>query len=957
VGAIVIDQVDRLRAALAGRYELESEIGHGGMAHVYRARDSRHGRDVAIKVLRPELAAALGVERFLREIHLGATLQHPHILPLLDSGSTDGFLYYVMPLVDGETLRERIRREKQLSLPETLRITGEVADALSYAHAHGVLHRDVKPANILLTEEHAVVADFGIAKALSAVDGESLTGTGIAIGTPEYMSPEQGTGEGDVDRRSDIYALGCVVYEMLSGQPPFTGRTVQGVLARHRQEPPPSLRIVRPALSPAVEQVVETALAKVPADRFGTARELSDALAAAASGPVTAAVGARPRLRRAAWFAAALAALAAAWMVAHGRPRSPDPNKVMVFPLLDRGADLPSSAGEDVAIMIGSALEHTEPLKWIDGWTWLEPGERADLRLLSAETARARALAQGARYYIDGSIVRGADSATVVLRLHDARGDSVVTQRSQSGPPGGHSPLAQLGLRAAVGLLPALVEPDRASAGATLAAFADREPAAIANWLQGEREYRRSQFVASLQYFRRAVEADSLLAIASLRGAEAASWAERWDEAPALVRLALRHRELLPLRYQDFATGLRAYYDGEADSALAYFASALAADSSWSEAWMASAEAYNHLLPRAPGALDSLAEAAFEAARRSDSTFTPPLFHLSEMSLRRGAVARAAELAGKFLAASPDSFYARQLGIMLGCARGTAGLAAWNALLPDHAREALEAARALSVAAAYPACAADGFRGVLRATAVPPNLRYGAVIGLQSVLIAQGRPEAAIAALDSAIATGIPAAKGLFVLDAAAGAPTESGAAAAIAELAGRYDSMSGPRLWYHTAWAYHQRRADRLDEIRTALSAVAERTGARSDRLLVEIASGYLALLRGDTTAAIRGFAGLSPVAAPSDLTWGLWESLGDVRLTLARLLLARGRAREAYDIARGFDNPQTPVYLLYLPASLEIRARAADILGESDRAASSRRRLAVLAGPGDPVSQRRNP
>ena len=286
MGATVMDQVDRLRVALAGRYEVDREIGRGGMAYVYRAHDRQHDRDVALKVLRPELAAALGVERFLREIRIEARLQHPHILPLYESGTADGLLYYVMPYVEGETLRDRIRREKQLPVGEAVRIAREIAEALDYAHKHDVVHRDIKPSNILLSGGQAVVADFGIARAISVADQEELTASGLAVGTPEYMSPEQGTGDSNVDGRSDIYALGCVLYEMLGGEPPFTGRTAQNILARHRHDPPPSLMVVRPTLSAQIAEVVETALAKVPADRFARADQFAAALARAVDAPL-----------------------------------------------------------------------------------------------------------------------------------------------------------------------------------------------------------------------------------------------------------------------------------------------------------------------------------------------------------------------------------------------------------------------------------------------------------------------------------------------------------------------------------------------------------------------------------------------------------------------------------------------------------------------------------------------
>ena len=268
----------RLTTALAGRYTIEHELGAGGMATVYLAEDVRHARKVAVKVLHPELAAALGAERFLAEIKTTANLQHPHILPLHDSGEADGFLFYVMPFVDGESLRDRLTREKQLPLDDALRIAREVADALGYAHSHGVIHRDIKPENILLQGGHALVADFGIALAVQQAGGQRMTQTGLSLGTPQYMSPEQAMGERAIDARTDIYALGAVTYEMLAGDPPFTGSTVQAIVAKVMTERPQTLSTVRDTVTPSVEHAVLRALAKLPADRFATAAEFMMAL-------------------------------------------------------------------------------------------------------------------------------------------------------------------------------------------------------------------------------------------------------------------------------------------------------------------------------------------------------------------------------------------------------------------------------------------------------------------------------------------------------------------------------------------------------------------------------------------------------------------------------------------------------------------------------------------------------
>ena len=273
------DILQQLSAALAGRYVLERELGRGGMATVFLAHDVRHDRPVALKVLHPELAQALGAERFLREIKLAARLQHPNILSVHDSGEAAGQFWFTMPYVEGESLRQRLSRERQLPLEDALRIAREAAEALDCAHRHGIVHRDIKPENILLSEGHALVADFGISRTLgSGQPGEDLTETGMVVGTPTYMSPEQAVGERGLDGRTDIYSLGVVLYELLAGEPPYTGPTAQAVLARRFSEPVPPVRRTRPAVPEAVEHALQRALAPVPADRFSTAAEFARAL-------------------------------------------------------------------------------------------------------------------------------------------------------------------------------------------------------------------------------------------------------------------------------------------------------------------------------------------------------------------------------------------------------------------------------------------------------------------------------------------------------------------------------------------------------------------------------------------------------------------------------------------------------------------------------------------------------
>lgn len=329
--------VELLKDALAPRYEVERELGRGGMAVVILGRDLRLERRVAIKVLLPELSASLGAERFLQEIRFAAALHHPHILAVHESGEAAGFLYYVMPYVEGESLRARLDREGELPLEDALRIAHEVGDALHYAHERDVVHRDVKPENILLSNGHAMVADFGIARAIKAASGMRLTETGLAVGTPAYMAPEQAAAGERIDARADVYALGCVLYEMLAGEPPYRGATPQRVIAQHATAPIPSLTAIRPAVPLAVEAVVTRALAKAPADRFPNARAFAAALPLhTASHPVPAIPAKSRRARYAVIAATALAVAAAGTWYGAGRAAAADDTRrisVVVAPV------------------------------------------------------------------------------------------------------------------------------------------------------------------------------------------------------------------------------------------------------------------------------------------------------------------------------------------------------------------------------------------------------------------------------------------------------------------------------------------------------------------------------------------------------------------------------------------------------------------------------------------------
>ncbi|HJR34475.1 MAG TPA: protein kinase [Gemmatimonadales bacterium] len=387
-GEPVADSLSRLTAALADRYRIQRELGQGGMATVYLAHDLRHDRKVALKVLRPELSAILGANRFLAEIKTTANLQHPHILSLFDSGEADGLVYYVMPFVEGESLRDRLNREHQLPVDEAVRIAREVADALGYAHAAGIIHRDIKPENILLHGGHAMVADFGIALAASRTEGGSrMTETGMSLGTPFYMAPEQAMGEREITAKADIYALGCVLYEMLTAEPPFTGATPQAIVARVMTEEPRPLTLQRRTIPPHVEAAVMTALSKLPADRFASAREFSAALGntsfvTTATMRTAPAAVVTPRARAQALLPWALAAVTLAlfgWERFRSRPAPPAP-PVTRFTIQYTGEGrIGDAAGSPIAVSPdGSRIVYVGADSSRTGWLYLRMLDREE---------------------------------------------------------------------------------------------------------------------------------------------------------------------------------------------------------------------------------------------------------------------------------------------------------------------------------------------------------------------------------------------------------------------------------------------------------------------------------------------------------------------------------------------------------------------------------------------------
>jgi serine/threonine-protein kinase len=573
--------LERVRSALAPRYLIERELGAGGMAVVYLARDSRHDRLVAIKVLRSDLAAALGPERFQREIGIAARLRHPNIVPLYDSGEADGLFYFVMPYVEGESLRTRLDREGQLPVADAVAIAREVADALAHASGHQLIHRDIKPDNILLEGGHALVADFGIARAIGSAAATQLTATGLSVGTPAYMSPEQALAEESVDARSDVYSLGCVLYEMLAGEPPYAARTAQASIAKRLSEPAPRIRHVRDSVPAHVEQAILTALARAPADRFRSAAAFRDALAGAVAPP--AAAPKRAPRRNMLIAAAVLAALAgtAVALPRIVRPRSDNATVapsavpgVAVLPFRAVGAD-PELWHEGIVDMLAHNLDGLGQLRRIDPvavlTAWRRMGGSPEAAL-SADDAREVGRRLGGRYVVTGQAVQVGADVQLIAEVHDVatgemRGTVRVTRPADSATALVDELTVEL-------LRQSLLPTDSAYAAPNLSRVTTSSLPALKAYLAGEREYRTANWIGAVRHYRRAVEADSNFASAWFRMASACGWE---GCTPSLVteyagraaqlqsRLPDRDRRLLRIRQAGDLRALEALRDAYPD--------------------------------------------------------------------------------------------------------------------------------------------------------------------------------------------------------------------------------------------------------------------------------------------------------------------------------------------------------------------------------------------------------
>jgi TolB-like protein/tetratricopeptide (TPR) repeat protein len=541
----------QLGSAFEERYTLEHQLGMGGMATVYLATDLKLNRKVALKLLRPELRVALGTERFLREIEIAARLNHPHILSLHDSGEAGGHLYYAMPYVHGESLRQRLEREGQLPIDEIIATVRAIANALTYAHQAGVVHRDIKPENILLTQDdvsgipYPLIADFGIARALDVAAGDRLTETGLALGTPAYMSPEQAAG-GRIDGRSDIYALGCVAYEMLAGTPPFTGPTAQAIMARHAVDPVPRLRTVRSTIPLALEGAIERALAKVPADRFATAEDFAQALTTEAARRSSRRIFASGPTRRTLGYVAGIGILGAGAILAREFTSpvvAPSASRIAVLPFLSAGADTGlTRLGRDLAATISASL---------DGIEGIETADRISIATavnerhgLSAAEGAALARRLGASSFVRGTLVRSGNNVRLDLGLYKT--DGLAPLAEGIAVTADQDDIGSLADSASFGLLRHIWrrgEPIAPSLGTSTT----HSITALRAFLQGERELGANRWNEAAVAFQSAIAADSTFWLAYFRYALARWWSGETAEPEILKGLRL-HRQVLPER-------------------------------------------------------------------------------------------------------------------------------------------------------------------------------------------------------------------------------------------------------------------------------------------------------------------------------------------------------------------------------------------------------------------------
>lgn len=669
------------------RYRIERELGRGGNATVYLAQDLKHDRKVAVKVLLPGLAESVRAERFLREIQIAAKLTHPHILPLHDSGSAEGFLYYVMPYMEGESLRDRLQREPQLPLADALQIGREVADALSYAHEHDVVHRDIKPENILLQAGHAVVADFGIARALTEASGQAVTQTGIAVGTPVYMSPEQSAGSKTLDGRSDVYSLGCVVYEMLVGQPPFVGDSAQEILAHHALDPVPPLRRWRADVPAGVADALLIALAKRPVERFPTAAEFAAALAPPGERarlhvptPRAAAQGLGPALTTAVILAVA-SGLVGGWGLWRARTHSvASPTLVAVLPFTVRGSADVAYLGEGMVNLLSTSLDGAGNLRAADPHAVLSVVQHGAGGTLDPAGAADVAERLGAGSYVLGDVVEAGGRVQLTASLYDREHGSSPLARGTVDGSGGQVFSLVDGLATQL-----LSQTTTGPTGRVTRVASVTTPSLLAYkaYLDGDAAFRAGRADSAVAALEHAVALDTAFALAYYRLSVAAEWATRAPLAERSAERAVRHSARLTDHDRLLLRALLATRRGAALEAEGLYRSILGTYPDDIEAWIELGEVLFHYGPTL-GRPVTDSRVPFERVLYFDPGYVSAMVHLARIAAvegRRGAVD---SLVSSIVKLSPTSDRELEMRVLRAYALGD--VPAQQRVLPDLGR-------------------------------------------------------------------------------------------------------------------------------------------------------------------------------------------------------------------------------------------------------------------------------
>jgi serine/threonine-protein kinase len=928
------DVLQRLRAALAGRYTVERELGQGGMATVYLATDVKHHRPVAIKVLAPDIARAVGPDRFLREIEIAAGLTHPHILPVFDSGDADGLLYYIMPFIPGESLRDRLQRDRQLSIEEALRITREVASALDYAHRRGFVHRDIKPENILLEEGHAVVADFGVARALEAAGERKLTGTGLAIGTPQYMSPEQSAGDASIDGRSDQYALACVTFEMIAGHAVFEGPSSVSMIKKHLTEQPRRLDAVRPEVPPAVATAVDRALAKEPGERFTTSGEFAAALGAAVTTPPRGVfLVNRRRTMLVGAIAAGVIVVAAGTtaLLTRGGGRL-DPDLIAVAPFDVLGAPSAELWREGLVDILSRNFDGAGPLRAVAPSLvvkrWSGRAER------SAVAAMGRSL--GARLTVGGQVIAaGRDSVRVTAWLQDVEGNRTIADlevRDLS------ERMDRIADSLTVGLLRELGR-TRPVGAVRLTSLGSSSLPALKAFLQGERWYRHTDWDSAVSYYQRAVALDSNFTLALSRIATALGWQRAGGDSLSRVlhlragahNHGLSPRDSLLVTADSLSAALYAFtqdtlFYQHARRLRATVQEVVTRYPDDPEAWYIAGEARFHFgfAPSAPATWDAALE-AFDRSIALDSAFGPAYIHPVDLGLRLGGAPLARRYIDAYLALDPKDVNAQGIRFVDRLLRTPAGDTLGVAHLVDSVTP--EVLRHASGIVFWEDSAQTALR-VMRAAA---EHRAAPPIAPAMALLLRGRArEARTLVPDNDLVRAMLAVVGVLPRDSAQ---------AFFAELMGRPNpgdaSSFAVEFWVMQGdTGSIRQQARRLDaalpRIPPAYRAIARYQAAALD--------AYVALARRDTATAVARFRAL-----PDSICSFCWQPV----LTYAQLLTARGQDREAAAVLNHEPaNTGDPRAILW---QLE-RGRANERAGNRADAMAAYRRVATMWAHADP-------